>query len=418
MSTLLKATLQELPATEGAPPIGKPVNVQFNPTTLRVQISNRSAGGQQAGSQARQRPGTGEMTVSFDLIFDTADEGSTDAPVPVTSKTMIVEKFVRPRGSAPNEQTPPRVEFKWGTFLVQGVMESANIDLDLFAADGTPLRAKVSVSIKGQNPKYRYDPVLPAAGANSGNTSAPPRPPNRAPAGSPGTVGGADSPSQVSQAMPGESLQQLAARNGLDPAAWRALADGVLNPLSLQAGIEIALPLNLNQGAGLGATALGRDTVSITGQLPLVAQSAATSATARQDPVAQGQAMARQGGVQGSINQVNNTIQRQALLRSQSGFGLQQAAASTAAQSSKPASQSSNTVPRQELRLYGRDLPLRPQRGGNQAAPITADPTTPEWQALSSRGGASPSTNNSSKRPGGCCGCGPKRSPSMNKRGR
>jgi len=405
MSNLLKATLQELPATEGAPAIGEPVNVQFNPTSLRVQISNRSAGGQQAGSQARQRPGTGEMSVSFELIFDTADEGSTDAPVPVTRKTMLVEKFVRPRGSAPNEQTPPRVEFKWGTFVVQGVMESANIDLDLFAANGTPLRAKVSVSIKGQNPEYRYDPVLPAAGANSGNTAAPPRPPNRTPAGSPGTSGGADSPSRISQAMPGESLPQLAARNGLDPAAWRALAAGVKNPQALQAGEEVPLPPSLNQGAGLGSEALGRNPQAITGQLPLAATDSPNQAPApgRADAVSQGQAMARQGGLQGSINQLRANSQRQAQVASKSGFGLQQAAIASAQQNLAP-----------EPRPYGRNLPLRPQRAGQQAPPVGLDPTAPPWQALPPRtpsGGPLP-------RGGGCCSCGPGSKPTMNKRGR
>lgn len=394
MTSLLKATLQELPATEGAPPIGEPVNVQFNPTTLRVQISNRSAGGQQAGSQARQRPGTGEMAVSFDLIFDTADEGTTDAPVPVTRKTMIVEKFVRPRGSAPNEQTPPRVEFKWGTFVVQGVMESANIDLDLFAANGTPLRAKVSVSIKGQNPEYRYDPVLPAAGANSGNTAAPPRSPNRPAAGSPGTVGGADNPSQVSQAMPGESLQQLAARNGLDPAAWRALAEGIKNPQALLAGEEIPLPSSLNQGAGLGGNS-GRDAQSITSQLPLLSNDT-TAKSASGNAVTQGQALSQLGGVQGSIRHLAGTQQRQALLASQSGFGLTQQAATTANQSA--ANQSAHYEPRP----YGRNAPLRPQRPTDQAAPATADPTVPQWQALPNR---TTTQAPGGKRSSGCCGC-------------
>ena len=75
MSALVKARLAEIGS--GERPTETPntsVDVQFNPTTLRVQISNRTAGGTQAGAQARQRPGTGEMQVSFDLIFDTADE--------------------------------------------------------------------------------------------------------------------------------------------------------------------------------------------------------------------------------------------------------------------------------------------------------------------------------------------------------
>ena len=98
MSALVKARLAEIGS--GERPTETPntsVDVQFNPTTLRVQISNRTAGGTQAGAQARQRPGTGEMQVSFDLIFDTADEGTSEAGVSVLDRTATVERFVRPR---------------------------------------------------------------------------------------------------------------------------------------------------------------------------------------------------------------------------------------------------------------------------------------------------------------------------------
>ena len=348
MSALKKATLQELPAKEGGQPIGTPVSVQFNPATLRVQVSNKSAGGQQAGSQARQRPGTGEMTVSFDLVFDTAEEGTPEQPVPVTAKTVQVEKFVRPRGSSPSEQTPPRVEFKWGTFLIQGVMESANTDLDHFAADGTPLRAKVAVSIKGQNPEYRYEASKTAASGAAGAPNAPPGP--HAPAaGTPGTTGGADTPATVAQAMPGESLQQLAARNGLDPAAWRALAGGVTNPLALAAGTEIALPATLNLGPG------------VTGQAGAVPQSAAA-----RDPVRQGQALMQQGGVQGAIDQERGTAHSAAVATARSAFGL--APVSVAA-----------IAPR----AYGAGVPLRDLRGDDgERLPVSLDPTVPRWQAL------------------------------------
>src|SRR5262245_14019752 len=79
MTALTKAQLGEITSGDNPTEVaGTLVDVQFNPTTLRVQISNRTAGGQQAGAQARQRPGTGEMQVSFDLVFDTADEGSTE----------------------------------------------------------------------------------------------------------------------------------------------------------------------------------------------------------------------------------------------------------------------------------------------------------------------------------------------------
>jgi hypothetical protein len=403
MTQLVKAQLCELQSGDSSEEVdGSQMDVQFNPTSLRVSISNRTAGGQQAGSQARQRPGTGEMQVSFDLVFDTADEGTTTEPVPVTRKTRMVQKFVLPRGNAPAEQTPPRVQFKWGTFVVQGVMESANTDLDLFAADGTPLRAKVAVSIKGQDPSYRYTSAADAGagagagGGGGGGGGASPPGPNDPPSGAPGTRGSTDKPAQVAQAMPGESLQQLAARNGLDPTAWRALAKDITNPMALPAGAEVALPAALRGGGGAasGTQAGGADPARAAAQLPLVdsaglprtpaaAAPSPAVAGAKPDPVRAGQAVTQQGGVSGAIAQVRNGAQRTAVNASFSAFGMAPPAAANDASTSVGQADAGTA-----RRPYGSGVPLRPLRGEpGDFAPITPDPTVPGWQALQPRTG-------------------------------
>ena len=106
MTALAKARLAEITSTDNPTEVkDSSVPVQFNPTSLRVQIANKTAGGQQAGAQARQRPGTGEMQVSFDLVFDTADEaGEGGKAVDVLKKTADVERFVRPKSSKPGEE--------------------------------------------------------------------------------------------------------------------------------------------------------------------------------------------------------------------------------------------------------------------------------------------------------------------------
>ena len=371
-----------------------------------MQITNRTGGGQQAGSQSRQRPGDGVVTVSFDLVFDTADEGTTEAPVPVTRKTMIVENFVRPRGNTPRDQAPARVQFKWGSFLVQGTMESVNVDLDLFAADGTPLRAKVAVSIKGQDPRYQYNPATPSpTGAASGGGQPPG--PLDPPPGAPGTTGGGDSPSRIAQAMPGESLAQLAARNGLDPSAWRSLAAGISNPFSLSAGIEIGLPGSLPSGSQLsGQSSRGSDPRQAAAMLPLVSQNSVAGSGSQQvtagvagagggtgkgaaaNPIRSGQAVTRQGGLGGAIEQVRTVGQQQAVTASQAAFGLAPDAAAVAID-----------------RPFGAGVPLRPRRGGT-AAPSTVDATTPAWEALPA-GSRSRVKRLGRRRPAGCgCDCG------------
>ncbi|MBL8424534.1 MAG: hypothetical protein JNK06_13720 [Candidatus Accumulibacter phosphatis] len=371
MSALVKARLAEIGS--GERPTETPntsVDVQFNPTTLRVQISNRTAGGTQAGAQARQRPGTGEMQVSFDLIFDTADEGTSEAGVSVLDRTATVERFVRPRGPRPGQEAPPRVLFEWGSFLVQGTMESANIDLDLFDANGVPLRAKVSVSIKGQDPRWTYTPAPANAAAAPGSSPARPGSGSALPAGSPGTQGNSQSPERIAQAMPGESLAQLAARNGFDPKAWRALAEGLTNPLQLSLGQEVPLPAGAGRGVASGANGQGADPAKAAASLPLVAaptapgggsQAATPGSAGSIDPVHQGQALASQGGLGGAIAQVRSEAHQQGASSSLSAFGL-----------------TSGEVADSVDRPWGAGVPLRPRFGSARPA-ARRDPTQPAW---------------------------------------
>lgn len=421
MSALVKARLAEIGS--GDRPSETPnssVAVQFNPTTLRVQISNRTAGGAQAGAQARQRPGTGEMQVSFDLVFDTADEGTTAAGVSVLDKTATVERFVRPRGPRAGQEAPPRVLFEWGSFLVQGTMESANIDLDLFDANGVPLRAKVSVSIKGQDPRWTYTPApapaSPAAGAGAGGTQARPGAGSGLPAGAPGTQGNSQSPERIAQAMPGESLAQLAVRNGFAPAAWRALADGLGNPLQLSLGQEVPLPAGAGRGVASGAGAQGSDPARAAASLPLVAAGAAAgggsgagagdssqggmprgSAGSGIDPVRQGQALASKGGLGGAIAEVKSDAHRQGASNSLGAFGV-----------------ASGEVADSADRPWGAGVPLRPKFGSARPA-ARHDPTLPGWSSAGKPAAGGASTVSTAAVPrstaaAGDCGCRGRRS--------
>lgn len=377
MTELVKAQLGEITAGNNPQEIaGTLTDVQFNPTTLRVQISNRTAGGQQAGAQARQRPGTGEMQVSFDLVFDTADEAdSSGEALSVLEKTKIVERFVRPRGARPGQEAPPRVIFKWGSFIVQGVMESANTDLDLFDARGVPLRAKVGVTIKGQDPRWTYTPApaAPSAGNNAGNMAG--RPGSSLPPGTPGTKGNNQSPERIVQAMPGESLAQLASRTGFDPGAWRALAGGLANPLKLELGQEVLMPAAMSKGAASGSNGQGSDPGKTAASLPLVDAGQAGSSGAGSndgarnapdlatDPVRKGQAVTMRGGLQGSIAGVKQDAHQQRANGSLSAFGL---AGSGAADNLD--------------RPWGAGVPLRP-RFGSRLSGAHRDPTQPGWVA-------------------------------------
>lgn len=246
MSELQKAHLQAIDA-EGTPQ-GDPIPVQFNPSSLRLQIANQVEGGATRGRQVRQYTGSSSTTLTVDLIFDTADEGTTEGPVSVRTRTLAVEQFLYPRGEGTQKQAPPQLRFEWGDLVLEGMVESLNIDLDHFAANGVPLRAKVGFSFKEQDRRYELRTVGDGANATGGAPN-----PGGATGGAVGSLAGGFT-AQVGLAIGGESAAEFAARLGLDAGAWRGLSFGgsLGGSLSFQAGLEVGFSAGLSASAGVG----------------------------------------------------------------------------------------------------------------------------------------------------------------------
>ena len=76
MTALEKAVLEELDK-KGQPVNGSAVPVQFNPTSLKLQMTNSIDGAASRGRQAQQYNGSSSTSLTVQLEFDTADEGST-----------------------------------------------------------------------------------------------------------------------------------------------------------------------------------------------------------------------------------------------------------------------------------------------------------------------------------------------------
>jgi hypothetical protein len=250
MPELQKAYIVEITSDEKATEIPPRFPVQFNPTTLKLQISSNTASGP-SGSQVRQATGSNTSTLTLELVFDTSDEGATGQPRSVREKTQQVERFVFPKSQGEKNQKPPKMRFQWGSFVIDGVVDSVNVDLDHFASDGTPLRAKVSLAIKEQNSKLIFLKAGPGANQQGGAPK-----PGQASPGAPGSQGGAAD--RVATALGGESLPEFAVRVGLDPGAWRGLSTGISGELSgslsLEAGVEVGFSAGLSASAGLGVT--------------------------------------------------------------------------------------------------------------------------------------------------------------------
>ncbi|HEY8877825.1 MAG TPA: hypothetical protein VIN03_09700 [Roseateles sp.] len=362
--TFKKAELTELNAQNQT--VGEAVAVQFNPATLRIQFSNRSASGGGAGAPARQRAGEGSTTVSFDLHFDTADEGSAGAPLSVLTKTSQVERFVRPRGTAPGQEAPPRVQFEWGGIKVQGVMESCSLDLELFADDGTPLRARCGVQIKGQDPSYALAPSgagLGGLAAGLANAAGGLVPPALSPTQSGLPMPASPDLGQLLRALQGESLPQLAARAGQDPKAWRDLGSGgATNPQKLPAGQQVGVPASPGSapGSGVQAGALGETasrTAPAAGAAPDASAASAGTSADRLTP----KALTRAGGLVAAQSQARSTAHTAQARQRLAGF----------------ATTASGAAATGDDRPYGFGLPLKPRRGF-----VSADTPRPATRRL------------------------------------
>ncbi len=231
---------------------GQTIPVQFNPTSLQVEITNSvNQQGEAGGTNQVSTQSSAKM--GLDLLFDTSASGED-----VRVKTRPLRAAVRaPQdggsgggaagGSSSNAGaafTPPLVTFQWGTFTFAGIAESYRETLDFFSADGVPLRAQVAMSLKEQ----------------PGEFTALERPNPR----------GAASPSafEVPAALGGGGAAGVAALGG-DLRAARAIAgaNGEASlrfsagaSLAVDAGVELREAVSfsgggLSLGAGVGAGA-------------------------------------------------------------------------------------------------------------------------------------------------------------------
>jgi hypothetical protein len=310
MGALEKAELQALSPAAEPTTVGEPIKVQFNPSSMRLQMTNNVEGGKSRGRQVQQYNGTSSTVLSLDLVFDTADEGTTDRPRNVREKTSLVSQFVLPAGRE-TKQAPPRVRFHWGDFVFDGVMTSLTEDIDLFSSGGVPVRAKLSVSIKEQDPKFEALQSGAGASTAAGATDAGA---NRA---APGTSGGGPT-NRTAFALGGESAADFTARMGLDPSAWRGVAAGLGDSLSLQAGTQIDFSADLSVSAGVGASAGVEVGASVSIDAAVGLETRATLDAA----AAAGFALSAVGGVEAAIQTAAAVKTESAAAQARSAFDL------------------------------------------------------------------------------------------------
>ena len=144
------------------PDKGQPVEVHFNPVSLQYALSN-SLSRTGSGDSNKQHVSQTSGKLTMELVFDTTDSGDD-----VRGHTGQIARFMQPAGGgSENENVPPVVEFAWGSYKFQGMVDSYQETLDFFAASGVPLRASVHLSMASQD-KVFESPSQAGADAAAG----------------------------------------------------------------------------------------------------------------------------------------------------------------------------------------------------------------------------------------------------------
>src|SRR5271166_4088037 len=185
--------------------------VLFNPTQYSVDKANTIAQAAIPGLQAPilQYVHGNMRTLSMDLFFDTYEE-QTD----VTARTNQVYRLLL---LDPGTHAPPICDLSWGQFRFRGVLDHVSGKFALFLADGTPVRATLSVVFNEFIDVQVLVQQQPTESADHRKTRL---------------------------IKAGDRIDNIAADEYGDPAKWRPIADAndLDDPSQLEPGHVIIIP--------------------------------------------------------------------------------------------------------------------------------------------------------------------------------
>lgn len=212
---------------------GHEVDVQFNPESLKLTFANQleqsDGNDQSSGNSGRQFVGAGTTKLALSLWFDVTamQENAVDDVRRLTQKVLY---FMTPQKSEQDETklVPPAVRFCWGSFLFDGLVEGVEESIELFSPEGKALRASLSLTLSQQK-------ILESRFEGDGRV--------------PARIG----QRPLNQVKDGDSVQQMAARQGKDDWQSIAAANGIEDPLRPSPGQFLNLAARTPGGAGPGA---------------------------------------------------------------------------------------------------------------------------------------------------------------------
>jgi len=198
-----------------------PIEVMFNPpeyTLVQSTEVERNSNPNTPGGTPQYK-GTTAMTLTMDLFFDDFSSPKGDVTPKITRLMGWTVPVQSKQGTV--SPVPPLVGLDggWGNEQLKdffGFIKGLKVNYTLFRMDGTPVQAKVGLTIEGAvNPATGTNPTSRAAGSN-----------------------------RIRTLTEGDTLQSIAYRELGKATYWRAIADlnGIDDPLRVQAGTTVIIP--------------------------------------------------------------------------------------------------------------------------------------------------------------------------------
>jgi hypothetical protein len=223
---------------------GQPIPVQFNPSSLQFTVANsldpkkKNKAGVQFVSQS-----TAKLTM--DLIFDTTDTGL-DVRISTDQISNLYFPYKKKNKDKDNGSGyPPLVEFGWGSYTFQGIVEQYKETLDFFSANGVPLRSSINLTLSKSAPVFESTTNRQAT-VDSDLTPEPVEVP-----GSSAAAGGASSFSLAITLGDPRAARSIASLSGSESLRF----GGGQAALVVTGSASLSPPVAFSAGAGLGMTA-------------------------------------------------------------------------------------------------------------------------------------------------------------------
>lgn len=198
---------------------GSTVHCSFNPDTLQIDRHNIYRNERIPGrdNQVQQFAGSKE-TLNMDLLFDTSmNEVASDVRTIINPLWQALYVESATADSTTGIGRPPEVSFFWGEFHFQGVITTISQTLTLFNPSGTPIRAKVKLTMEKTTSPNQQPRQNPTSGAK---------------------------PGRVHIVSEGDRLDLIANKYYKKPKMWRFIADqnDIDNPRQLTRGMVLTIP--------------------------------------------------------------------------------------------------------------------------------------------------------------------------------